>query len=82
MQYYVRPYPYRVTVKFECGKVSIHSNNSVEALDTTEFVDNLIVQGWDWTSEIIPILKQIDTMAHKYSMEMWRKEVSLRSAFL
>ncbi|AKF94722.1 hypothetical protein [Brevibacillus laterosporus] len=73
MQYYVRPYPYRVTVKFECGKVSIHSDNSVEALDKTEFVDNLLVQGWDWTNEVIPILKQIDTMARDYSMKMYKE---------
>ncbi|MGK5506657.1 hypothetical protein [Brevibacillus formosus] len=39
MPYYVRPYPYRATAKYECGVVSIHEDNSVEALDTTDFAD-------------------------------------------
>lgn len=78
MTYYVRPYPYRATAKFEHGEVSIHEDNSVEALDTSEFADTLLGQGRDWSNEVVPVLKQIDTMG--VNIEMWKKE--LRSAAL
>lgn len=79
---FVRPYPYRVTAKFEHGEVTIHEDNSVDALDTSEFADTLLGQGFDWSREVVPVLKQIDTMVREYSMETWRKELSLRSAAL
>lgn len=82
MMHYVRPYPYRVTAKFESGKASIHEDNTVEALDTTELADNLLLQGWDWQKEVIPVLKEVDAVVRKYADEMWRKEISLKSANL
>ncbi|BAH44536.1 hypothetical protein BBR47_35590 [Brevibacillus brevis NBRC 100599] len=82
MTYNVRPYQYRATAKFENGEVSIHEDNSVETLDTSEFADTLLGQGRDWSNEVVPVLKQIDTMVREHSMEMWKKELSLRSAAL
>lgn len=88
--YYLKFYPFEDIVRYKNGEIKLDNNYKGETLDTTPFIDKLILEeNKSYPDECIQIIKEINnfyklnsTNIHYLERELYKIELSMQSACL